>query len=132
VLARIDRPKALGYLGEALLSDVDDIQGGTTAEGVHLGAMAATVDLVQRVCTGVEVTGGVLRFNPRLPERLARLEMCIRYRGHMLDLTLTRDAFTVRGTEAGPTLIRLALGDDEHVFEGGETRTFDLTPPTFT
>ena len=34
------------YFAEALQSDVSDIQQGTTAEGVHLGAMAGTVDLV--------------------------------------------------------------------------------------
>ncbi len=57
VLARSDRPRAMTYFAEALQSDVSDIQQGTTAEGVHLGAMAGTVDLVQRVSTGIEVTG---------------------------------------------------------------------------
>lgn len=126
VLARSDRPTAIGYLTDALLSDVKDIQGGTTAEGIHLGAMAGTVDLVQRVCTGVEVTGGVLRFDPDLPDRLAQLEMCVRYRGHMLDLTLTQDALVVRGREAGPKPIRIALRDEQHLFEGCSTLKFDL------
>ena len=82
-------------------SDVSDIQQGTTAEGVHLGAMAGTVDLLQRVSTGIEITGDVLRFNPRLPEGLARLDMRIRYRGHSLDLHLGRETLTVRGREQG-------------------------------
>ena len=38
VLARSDRPRAMRYFAEALQSDVSDIQQGTTAEGVHLGA----------------------------------------------------------------------------------------------
>ena len=33
--------KARRFLQQALQSDVADIQGGTTAEGIHLGAMAA-------------------------------------------------------------------------------------------
>ena len=99
VLARVDRPRALTYFTEALQSDVSDIQQGTTAEGVHLGAMASTVDLVQRVATGIEVTGDVLRFNPHLPEELTRLDMRIRYREHTLDLRLTHTALTVRGRE---------------------------------
>jgi trehalose/maltose hydrolase-like predicted phosphorylase len=33
---------------EALESDICDIQGGTTHEGIHLGAMAGTVDIVQQ------------------------------------------------------------------------------------
>ena len=64
VLARSDRPRLMAYYAEALQSDVSDIQQGTTAEGVHLGAMAGTVDLVQCVSTGIEVTGDVLRLSP--------------------------------------------------------------------
>jgi alpha,alpha-trehalase len=45
---------------EALLSDVVDIQGGTTPEGVHLGLMAGTVDVRQRCDTGLELRGDVL------------------------------------------------------------------------
>ena len=40
VLARSDRPRSMNFFAEALQSDVSDIQQGTTAEGVHLGAMA--------------------------------------------------------------------------------------------
>jgi trehalose/maltose hydrolase-like predicted phosphorylase len=128
VLARSNRPKAIGYLAEALQSDVSDIQGGTTAEGVHLGAMAGTVDLVQRVTTGIETSRGVLRFNPRLPEALKRLDMRIRYRGHTLDLHLTRERLTVRGREPDAAPIRLAFRDEECAFTGGSIRTFELRP----
>jgi trehalose/maltose hydrolase-like predicted phosphorylase len=117
------------YYAEALQSDVSDIQQGTTREGVHLGAMAGTVDLVQRVSTGIEATRDVLRLNPRLPEELERLDMRIRYRGHTLDLKLTRDSLTVRGRERGPAPIRLVCRDEACVFTGGSTRVFALAPP---
>jgi trehalose/maltose hydrolase-like predicted phosphorylase len=126
VLARSDRPRAMAYYAEALQSDASDIQRGTTAEGVHLGAMAGTVDLVQRVSTGIEVTGDVLRFNPRLPQELARLDMRIRYRGHSLDLRLTRDTLSVRGRELGAAPIKLGIKDEVYVFAGGSTRVFTL------
>jgi beta-phosphoglucomutase family hydrolase len=126
VLARSDRRRAMAYYAEALQSDVNDIQQGTTAEGVHLGAMAGTVDLVQRVSTGIEVTGDVLRLNPRLPQELARLDMRIRYRGHSLDLRLTRDALTVRGHEPGAAPIKLGIKDGVYEFAGGSTRVFKL------
>ena len=127
VLARLDRPKALAYFAEALQSDVSDIQGGTTGEGIHLGAMAGTVDLVQRVCMGIETGEGVLRLNPHLPEALERMDMRIRYRGHALDLRLARDTLTVRGREAGSMPIRLACRGEEHMFTGRGTQLFNLT-----
>jgi trehalose/maltose hydrolase-like predicted phosphorylase len=36
----------------ALESDVGDIQGGTTQEGIHMGVMAGTLDLIQRGYVG--------------------------------------------------------------------------------
>jgi len=128
VLARSDRLRAMTCFAEALQSDVSDIQEGTTAEGVHLGAMAGTVDLVQRVSMGMEVRGDVLRLHPQLPQQLARLDMRIRYRGHSLDLRLTHDALTVRGHERGVAPIRLQIRDEVHEFAGGSTRVFELGP----
>jgi len=51
-------------------SDVADIQGGTTSEGIHLGAMAGTVDLIQRCYTGIEIRDGHLWLNPILPREV--------------------------------------------------------------
>lgn len=62
--------------------------------------MVGTVDQVLRVSTGIEVRGEVLRLNPELPREMERLDMRIRYRGHSLDLRLTRDSLTVRGHDA--------------------------------
>jgi trehalose/maltose hydrolase-like predicted phosphorylase len=126
VLARSDRKRAMRYYQEALQSDTADIQQGTTAEGIHLGAMAGTVDLIQRVSTGAEVTGDVLRLNPRLPEQLKRLDLRIRYRGHTLDLRLTPKTLTVRGRESGIAPIRLCIQDEIHELTAGTTRTFEL------
>jgi trehalose/maltose hydrolase-like predicted phosphorylase len=128
VLARSDRPRSMTFFTEALQSDVSDIQQGTTAEGVHLGAMGGTVDLVKRVSTGIEMRGDVLWLNPQLPREMERLDMRIRYREHSLDLRLTRDALTVRGREGAAAPI--SLGVDGKVFEfvSGTTRVFRLKP----
>jgi trehalose/maltose hydrolase-like predicted phosphorylase len=125
VLARSDRARSMSYFAEALQSDVSDIQQGTTREGVHLGAMAGTVDLVQRVSTGIEVTGDMLRLNPQLPHGMDRLDMRIRYRGHSLDVRLTRASLIVRGRDRGPAPIRLGFKNEVHEFSGG-TRAFTL------
>ena len=129
VLARSNRHQAMTYYAEALQSDISDIQQGTTAEGIHLGAMAGTVDLVQRVSTGIEITHDVLRLNPQLPQGLERLDMRIRYRGHTLDLRLTRSTLTVRARQTSAAPIRLAFRDQECELAGGETRSFPLPRP---
>ncbi len=95
VLARADRPRSWELLSQALDSDIADLQGGTTKEGVHLGAMAGTVDLIQRCYTGIEPRANVLTFNPRLPDELTRLRTTVRYRGQTLDLEVTHDKLFV-------------------------------------
>ena len=88
--------------------------------------MAGTVDLVQRVWTGIEVKGDVLRLHPELPQDIERLDMRIRYRGHSLDLRLTRDSLTIRGREGAAPPISLCVDGKLCEFISGSTRVFRL------
>ncbi|UQW99817.1 glycosyl hydrolase family 65 protein [Streptomyces sp. RerS4] len=81
VLARQGGEDAWRYCEEALLSDVTDIQGGTTGEGIHLGAMAGTLDLVERALTGLEAGGEGLRIDPVPLREIPRLSFTFCYRG---------------------------------------------------
>ena len=88
VLARGNRDRAMRYFQQVLLSDVLDIQGGTTAEGIHIAAMAGSVDLLQRCFTGLETRADRLILNPMWPESLGALRMPIYYRGNRMHLTI--------------------------------------------
>jgi trehalose-phosphatase len=88
VLARGDRERAMRYFQQVLASDVADIQGGTTAEGIHIAAMAGSIDLLQRCFTGLETRSDRLILNPMWPESLGALRMPIYYRGYRLHLTV--------------------------------------------
>lgn len=89
VLARANRDRALEFFQQALKSDVSDIQGGTTSEGVHLAAMAGTVDLMQRCFTGLETRSDRLILSPYWPESLGVLVIPIHYRGLHLHLRVS-------------------------------------------
>jgi alpha,alpha-trehalase len=89
VLARANRHHAMRYFVEVLGSDVVDLQGGTTSEGIHLAAMAGSVDLLQRCFTGLETRDGRLILSPHWPEALGPLEFPFVYRGHRLHLRIS-------------------------------------------
>jgi alpha,alpha-trehalase len=126
VLARSDREGSWRFFQEALESDVGDVQGGTTPEGIHLGAMAGTVDLVQRGYTGIAVHGDVLWLNPRLPAELACLRVSVRYRGLTIDLEVRHDALAVHARASNAAPIALGVADQLHRLAAGEERRFAL------
>ena len=107
VLARANRHKAMRYFVQVLGSDVVDVQGGTTAEGIHLAAMAGSIDLLQRCFTGLETRDDRLILGPQLPEALGPIEFAFVYRGHRLHLQVSgrSGSLTCEGGNAGPILV---------------------------
>jgi alpha,alpha-trehalase len=126
VLARSDRVRSWQLFMNALESDISDVQGGTTAEGIHLGAMAGTVDLVQRGHSGLVTRGDILWFNPCLPEEWANLRMRLRYREQTLEVEIGRAKLTVRSILGPDKTIRVAYKDWIRELGRGATVEFVL------
>jgi len=126
VLSRSSRPRSWSVFKDALHSDVSDIQGGTTAEGIHLGAMAGTVDLLQRCYAGVELRAGELWFNPSLPRQLERLSFQLRYCRHALLVDISKDTLTVTSQLAAPSSITIRVRGDSRELRPGEHVEFAL------
>ena len=124
VLARADRERSWRLFTEALASDVEDVQGGTTAEGIHLGAMAGTVDLLQRCYTGIEVRDDVLYLHPCLPQELTALHLDIRYCGQSIALDITSNTMTVSTSPGALGSIQICVHDTLYQLDNGETKTF--------
>lgn len=82
VLARVRRAEAWKFFQEAVKGDIADLQGGTTGEGIHLGAMAGTLDLVQRGLTGLATRSGALCLDPVPMPELAEYSFSAYYQGH--------------------------------------------------
>ncbi|HTU04562.1 MAG TPA: glycosyl hydrolase family 65 protein, partial [Trebonia sp.] len=95
VLAALDPESSWERFLVALRSDVDDIQGGTTKEGIHLGVMAGTLDVVQRYYAGTQIRDGVLYFTPRLPRGLDGLSFPLQFRETPLLVTLGGGQLTI-------------------------------------
>lgn len=100
VLSRSDRKRSWEMFRQTLMSDVADIQGGTTSEGIHLGAMAGALDLLQRCYSGIQIRHDALWLDPCLPDELPRLRMRIQYRGHWLNLNANHENMEI-AVEAG-------------------------------
>jgi trehalose/maltose hydrolase-like predicted phosphorylase/beta-phosphoglucomutase-like phosphatase (HAD superfamily) len=130
VLARYQPEEAWRFLQHTLESDVADVQGGTTAEGIHLGAMAGTVDIVLRCLTGMRARGEVLRFEPALPPEVKQLKFSVHYRGHRIDVELAEDHLRLSSRPGGPPPIQVLVHDQTVELAPGQEReiSLDRTP----
>ncbi|GAA4282977.1 hypothetical protein GCM10022261_05080 [Brevibacterium daeguense] len=94
--ARTDRAGSWALLTEALEADLADTQGGTTREGVHLGAMAGTADMVMRCYGGVETRDNALWLHPALPDELNSASFELSYRGQPVTIDVTSRRMHIR------------------------------------
>jgi trehalose/maltose hydrolase-like predicted phosphorylase len=129
VLAALDPENSWERFLVALQSDVDDIQGGTTKEGIHMGVMSGTLNLVQRGYAGSYVRDGVLHFDPRLPSRLGGLSFSMQFRQTPILVTLTTDRLALAiHPEGGSRPVRVAVRGDIRELCPGEQTVFQLSP----
>ncbi|NBC58223.1 MAG: beta-phosphoglucomutase [Bacteroidetes bacterium] len=62
----------------ALNSDFDDIQGGTTEEGIHCGVMAGNINLIYNCFAGIKM-GNTIKLNPNKPKHWKNLSLKIKF-----------------------------------------------------
>jgi trehalose/maltose hydrolase-like predicted phosphorylase len=127
VLAAIDPESSWERFVVALESDVGDVQGGTTKEGIHMGVMSGTLDLIQRGYAGSGISDGVLYFAPRLGDRLDGLAFSMQFRGMPIRVRLEGGELTVAADAEGLSRpIRVGVWDEVVELRPGNSQTFAL------
>jgi trehalose/maltose hydrolase-like predicted phosphorylase len=127
VLAPLDPESSWERFMAALESDVGDVQGGTTKEGIHMGVMSGTLDLVQSSYLGCSVRDGVLRLEPRMIDRLDGLAFSMQFRGTSIRISVKGDELTVLARAEGfRAPVRVAVGDQVREMGAGDDFVFTL------
>jgi trehalose/maltose hydrolase-like predicted phosphorylase len=81
---------------EALMSDYSDIQGGTTAEGIHAGVMASTVMHILNTYAGLDFKDKVLSIEPNMPKCWHRCRFNFTFRDCHYKMVINQDSFNLR------------------------------------
>ncbi len=127
-LAALDPESSWERFLVALRSDAEDIQGGTTKEGIHMGVMAGTLDLMQRAYPGMEIRDGILAFAPRLPATVEHVAFWMQFQRTPLHVALDHDRLELAVRREGASgAIQVAVGDEIRELRPGETETFELS-----
>jgi trehalose/maltose hydrolase-like predicted phosphorylase len=129
VLAGLDPKSSWDRFIVALESDIGDVQGGTTKEGIHMGVMSGTLDLLQRYYVGSEARDGVLYFAPTLLDRLDGLVFSMQFRATPLRVSIAGDELTVLALPEGfRGPVRIGVGDEVRELGAGDSTVFALSP----
>jgi trehalose/maltose hydrolase-like predicted phosphorylase len=127
VLAALDPVSSWERFLVALRSDVSDVQGGTTKEGIHMGVMSGTLDLLQRAYAGTHIRGGTLHFDPRLPTRLEALSFTMQFHGTPILVSVEPSRLTLsvhRDSVSRPVMV--AVAEEVRELHAGDECSFDL------
>jgi trehalose/maltose hydrolase-like predicted phosphorylase len=128
VLAALDPESSWERFLVALRSDADDIQGGTTKEGIHVGVMAGTLDVMQRFYAGTRVRDDVLHFDPRLPGQLDGLSFPMQFRETPMLVTLTGEHLTLAiHPESVSRPVRAGIPGDVRELRAGDRAVFEFS-----
>lgn len=96
---------------EALASDFVDIQGGTTAEGIHAGVMAGTVLIALSTFAGISFDQEVLALKPSLPDAWESLSFGLTYKGTRFRMKITKNEIALSADKNTRILVHDRLLD---------------------
>lgn len=128
VLSMLDRTTAWSEFREALDADLDDTQGGTTGHGVHLGAMAGTVDILLRTFAGIRMEAETLVFRPKPPGALRGLALRLSYRSLPVRVSLDRTGLHLGAAPAGVPPVHVLVGAAPALLRPGASLDFPIRP----
>ncbi|PLX10309.1 MAG: beta-phosphoglucomutase [Marinilabiliales bacterium] len=80
---------------DALASDYNDIQGGTTSEGIHAGVMAGTIMIAISTFAGIDIRGEILNVNPKLPENWKEISFNITFKSVNYKFNISKENLEV-------------------------------------
>lgn len=120
VLAWLAPDRSWASFQDALVVDMDDTQGGTTGEGIHMGAMAGSIDVVTRAYAGMRVRGDWLEFSPHLPAQLKGVKFTVLYRGQVIRVAIDHDVLELEGSSQRANPVTVHVQGAEYVLKGGQ------------
>ena len=100
-----DQELAWSLYQEALSSDYRDIQGGTTAEGIHAGVMAATLFIPLTTFAGIDIREEQLQITPNLPKAWDSLSFQLEVRGTHFAMNVTHETLTITADQPVTILV---------------------------
>ncbi|NOR74650.1 MAG: beta-phosphoglucomutase [Draconibacterium sp.] len=126
-LANIFGDKELGgkLYFEALESDFTDIQGGTTAEGIHAGVMGGTVLMAITSFAGINFKKEYIKINPALPKKWSQLKFNFTFKSNHYFVDLSHNKLNVEIKSNNSSQIKIEFSNKKIILSTNEKYSLD-------
>ncbi|MDD3311577.1 beta-phosphoglucomutase family hydrolase [Pseudodesulfovibrio sp.] len=106
---------------EAMRSDIEDTQGGTTIEGVHTGVMAGTLEVVKQDFAGLNLSASPMKVDPDLPAHWGSLRFSFTWRRIWFDLAIEPGRVNMTAYHKGDRVVPVDIFGRRYELKPGMT-----------
>jgi len=116
---------------QVLNSDINDIQSGTTPEGIHTGVMGGSINIVIKRYAGLNLENGIINIVPDLPKSWKEIAFKIKYQDIWYALEIKRDQITIKLSDSKESKEKdyrkkVIIANREHLLRVGQKKVIDL------
>ncbi len=122
---QLDKKKESSRLFKQVLeSDILDTQGGTTSEGIHVGVMGGSIDILIRGFAGIDFENDKIIIKPKLINNIKSLEFKLRYRKTKVHFLIDKKQITVKLLTINPGKLKVEFAGK--IYSMNKKLTFKL------
>ena len=116
---------------QVLNSDINDIQGGTTPEGIHTGVMGGSINIAIKRYAGLNLENGIINIVPDLPKSWKEIAFKIKYQDIWYALEIKRDQITIKLSDSKESKEKdyrkkVIIANREYLLRVGQKKVIDL------
>lgn len=106
---------------EAMHSDIEDTQGGTTIEGIHTGVMAGTLEVLKQDFAGLNMSSTPMKVDPDLPAHWGEMKFSFVWQNIWFDLVIDQDRVNMTAYHKGDKVVPVLIFGKEYQLKPGMT-----------
>lgn len=126
-LARLDCEKSWQIFTQVLFTDLSGDSSDEVKNGIHLGAMAGTLYILQHHYLGLQVYKGSIYLNPSFPSQLSHLRVSLQHQYNDLLIEKTDHHLHLTAANANPSAMAIVYQGETMNIQPGSTLSFSIS-----
>jgi trehalose/maltose hydrolase-like predicted phosphorylase len=124
--AKLDCKKSWQLFTGVIMTDLCGNSSGEVKNGIHLGAMAGTLYILQHHYLGLQIHKGSIYLNPSFPEQLSHLRLSLQHHYNDLEIEKTDHHLHITAADSNPSSVTIVYQGEAMNLQPGASKSFAL------